>query len=510
MKYGNRAWTRVAGIDILAGMIVVGMLLLRLAQMPTLVSGNDPGNWLAQASQLAGVRTTAAFTIYPPLFPLVLLGAETVFRPLEAVRVAAAVVSLAPGLATYVLLRAIGLRSAALAGLAMSLAGYSSEMLAWGGYPQLLGTGLTVGTLAVLNFAFRSRRMSFLGVSGLLVGLTVLANQLSGLQVLACTAGVSLAGVFCCWSAWKDRISSTAYLVIGAAIGCLPSLPFYLPLLRHTGASAFNAEAFTGLAPLAGYVVDESPLLWAAVFATVPAAASILSRQRQWAAVATLVSLLIGSILPLVATHEVRFLHLGEVGGLLALGVVLDEIVQRELQSPFGRLVPLAAAAALTVGLCSAGLARYERAYAYYGVLDSNLATGLEWLRAHAHPGDRAASSASLRDWPFGWWVEGLARVPTYVETDPRWVAFDEEKTGVRIARSILSDSNPEAAAADARRYGVTLLVIDTRYNDRPAQWLSSGRLGNDIGVVYSNPDLTIFRVSRRASGDVGVGAKLQ
>jgi uncharacterized protein YcgI (DUF1989 family) len=53
-------------------------------------------------------------------------------------------------------------------------------------------------------------------------------------------------------------------------------------------------------------------------------------------------------------------------------------------------------------------------------------------------------------------------------------------------------------AAAEAQRYGITLLIFDARDPGQMDRWLHSGRVYGPIGLIYSNPSLAIFRVYRQ------------
>src|SRR5205823_3566934 len=122
----------------------------------------------------------------------------------------------------------------------------------------------------------------------------------------------------------------------------------------------------------------------------------------------------------------------------------------------------------------------------YYTVLNRDVVDGLQWLAHDRREGDLAASAAAwpsrpLGRWAIGWWVEGLGRVPTYVETDQRWIFFAQEADQAQTAGEIFAQPDPRLAAAEALRHGITLLVIDKRDNSRVDQWLTSGRLGGAL-----------------------------
>src|SRR5207248_9702468 len=131
------------------GAAVAGFIGL-LVWLPNPVSGADGGNWLALSLGFVGVHANAASTVYPPGFHLLLLAAQLVLPPLEALRVTGAAVSVLPGLASYWLLRELRCGRLAFSGLAVAFSGVSLEMLAWSGYPERMGISLATAAEAAL------------------------------------------------------------------------------------------------------------------------------------------------------------------------------------------------------------------------------------------------------------------------------------------------------------------------------------------------------------------------
>lgn len=489
----SKRWTH--WVDGVAGLIFVAMLAARLAAIPSPVSGIDGGNWLALAAKLAGTETKAASTVYPPLFLAWTLAVQTLLPPIEALRVSGAVASALPGLATFWLLRAYGLRAYALLGLTLSFSGYSSEMLAWGGYPQLLGSALLIGAVAALVHATQSGRVLHLALAGLLGGGAVATNQLTGFQAVM-AVGVTW-GIWAVTArpGWTRFLGRSVVLGACAALATTPGIPAYFGLLRGTSTAAFDSQGFGDWSAKLFYLVNEGPMLWAVVFAAVIPALGVLAWRRDGARLGAVAGLLAASVGLALVTGEVRALYLAQAVGLLSYAIVLHAARTARVHWRPLQLSVTLVACALVLSLAGAGMQRFQRSLLYYAVLDQNVVDGLQWLADHSREGDRAASAAAWRNWPFGWWVEGIGRVPTYTETDPRWVVFADEKEHVRIAMSIFSQADPRRAAASAQQHGVTLLVIDTRDNGRAAQWRKSGKLAEPIAMVYTNPSLTIFRV---------------
>lgn len=493
----RNALFRIAAVD-LAAVLTFGVLLaLRLAETADPVSGLDGGNWLALANRLIGLPTKAASTVYPPLYLLLLLGAQLVMEPLVALRVTAALVSLLPGLGAYCLLRALGLGWRALIGFVVAGIGYTYEMLAWGGYPQLLGSGLLLGSLALLALGLRIDRRRYLALAGGLGGLALLANQLTGLQTIAVLGIAYLIYALATRRRAGSLLRDALSIATGGLIVTAPGIPIYLGMIANTTAAAFNAQGNSSLVVMLGYLMNEGPYRWAIPFAAVALALSSRAHGRDWPALASLLGLLAASFGGTIITGEVRFLYLGLIAAVVAFALALRDVRLSVNRPRFALSVGEAIiAGAVALSLVAGGYQRFDRTKVFYAVLDRHLVEGLGWLADNARPGDLAASSATAQNWALGWWVEGLGRVPTYAETDERWLAFRDEKLHSQIARQILSSPDPLQAAELAQSQRVTLLVLDNRGNARADEWLRTGRVTGPIALVYRNPSLTVFRVA--------------
>lgn len=486
--------TQQSLIDGAALALVVAMALIRWVQVPALVSGMDPGNWLALSQEMLGAHSKAAAVVYPPLIPAVLAALHGLgVSPLDAVRCVGIGASLLPGLGTYVVLRQLGLRWAAVAGVGVSLSGYCSEMLAWGAYPQLAGTGFGLIGIALTVRAFRLGARLSLIWAGVATGLALLCNQLAAAQVLLALA-VCVAGLWA--SAGPLRVLSSGALLGGSAlISAGPGLSSYAGLLMRTTPSAINAAGSDGFLSGVAYVFGDAPLAWT-VAAVAVVAGLVIAHQaggaQSRATWCVLLGVLGASILPAAITSEVRFLFLAQSGLALGVGLVLS--VRRRPTWWRVAVGGLALLASLTIGI--SGVQRFEQARHFYAVLDPSLADGLVWLGEHAQAGEVAVSSPSQRNWPLGWWVEGLAGVPTWAECDERWVAFGDEKEMAGRARRLLSQNDPEAAAMAAADEGVTWLVLDARDNGRPALWRRGLRPGGRLTLAFANATVAIFHVA--------------
>jgi hypothetical protein len=465
-----------------------------LARLPDPVSGADGGNWLALSQEFVGVHANAASTSYPPGFHLALLAMQVTLSPLESLRVLGAAVSVLPGLACYWLLRGLGCGRLAFLGLFASLTGFSLEMLAWGGYPQLMGSGLASGAVAALIAGFKSGAKTPLVIAGGLAGLTVLTHHLAAVQALVCLGTMSSVVVAAAGAARWVRIKQVLVTLAVACAIAMPAAPIYISLVTRAGPSAFNANGFD-LGGIAQYLTNEAPVLWFAMGGFVPMAIAIRTHERAWTDVATLLGLLVASVGLTALTSELRFAYWSQALAIASAGIVFSRLIGRGAGAWGFALTTTVCA--LFVAVAATGVERLDRSVRFYAVLDDSLVEGLGWLDRNHHSGDLAVVTPGLEKWPLGWWVQGLGHVPSYLDYDPRWLYFQEEKEGSRIARAVLDEADPQAAAAVARTFGVTLIVIDAREVSQADVWLRSGRVSGDLGLVYANPGLAIFRVAR-------------
>jgi hypothetical protein len=473
-------------------LLILGWLLARL---PYPVSGSDGGNWLALSGGFMGISANAASTVYPPGFLILLVLVRAFAPPIEALRLAGALVALLPGIGCYLLLRSLRLQRMALVGMVFPLLGYSSEMIAWGGYPQLMGTGLTASGCAALVHGYRTNNGRSFAATGVLAGLAVMTHQLAGLQAILAVATAST--IILLWQPrlWHVRLRQWALITLAFTIVVLPGVPVYIGLVTRAGLGSFNAQGFTNFSVMLDYLTYDAPGLWSVVGACVGLAVVLRGVRRAWIDVAAICGLAVASLGLAFVTFEVRALGLGLMLGVAATAMVFADLIR--ISTRRWALALAGTACALWVTLVVAGQQRLDVTTRYYSELDPYLVSGLQWLEQHARPGDLAVSMRSKDKWPLGWWVQGLGHVPSYLDYDPRWLYFKEEKEQSAIAQAILANTDPQRTAVDAQQYGVTLLIFDMRDGGQADVWLRSGRVYGPIGLVYSNPSLDIFRIDK-------------
>jgi len=178
--------------------------------------------------------------------------------------------------------------------------------------------------------------------------------------------------------------------------------------------------------------------------------------------------------------HEIRSIHLLQVGLLLSVGIVVA-LVSKEKFSWLARLgrrtvrfLAIAFIVAVLSGVLLFGQQRAERAFNYYRVVDGQVLAALDWLQGHGAPGDLVVANEAPRGGILGWWVEGYAKLPTYLAVDTRWLSFRDERSQAEVAHRFLSaDAGPEELRSLAETYQVKFLL------------LHRGTLGNPLTDLF-------------------------
>ncbi|MFQ5860789.1 MAG: hypothetical protein ACE5IG_04465, partial [Dehalococcoidia bacterium] len=249
------------GQAIFVALVLCGLVMLYLLGLLTRAgapSGSDPGNWLAFSHELFGERVKAAAATYPPVAPALVKWLSLFFPPLVSVSILGAATSVLIGIPFFLLVhQRAGILWALLFTPGVLFLGYSMEMLAWGGYPQLLSQALLLFTLYWLGKGLLENRRLFL----------VLGAASASLSVGTSTFGVVFLGVAVPLSllflVTQERlhvrkvalqVGVWGALVVGMS---LVFLPFYLNTIELQEGRAWNPH---------GYSLATSPAAFAYVF----------------------------------------------------------------------------------------------------------------------------------------------------------------------------------------------------------------------------------------------------
>ncbi|MEX2653097.1 MAG: hypothetical protein WD473_11725 [Acidimicrobiia bacterium] len=489
------------------GMIIValalGVVVLHLGVPGLIPSGADGGNWLALAKRGLGTDAMSAETSYPPLF-LALLGALLLLLdPILALTASALIAKTALVVGVYWCTRTLGYGYATVTAAVVAVAGAQVEAYAWGGYPQLLATG--IGLLAVF-FLVRyledeTRLHLWLGITG-----SILASSTHLLIGGLLPFVLLLAAIHRLYLADADRtewIDGLKKALLVALPGLLLFLVFWWMSARlgvEPVVNPISLDRFAGLRS----IVRDAPIPWLLITLTAVGAAlwphwpgakgRTVSVGTSWAAAG------LGFFL---ITGEPRSLLLTQVG-IALLAVVVIEAMFNRLRSRArshdsmtshrmayrGMLILLIS---ILSAIAAGGLSAYVNATNWYRVVDTPEINALRSLEMASEPGDLVIASKGHHGSPVGWWVEGYAERPTYTGVSVDFVAFEEERDQAEIANEVFSGQLSDSQIrSKLEAIGADFLLLDRRGPDAP--WLR-GSFAQSLTVLYDSATLVIFRV---------------
>ena len=436
---------------------------------PSVLPGIDGGNWLALGHAWLG--GSGPGTTYPPLVPVLTVVAVSLFGPIHGVAGLAALSSVAPAAGAYGVLRSqrLGWVAAMLSGFLL-VGRPTGEATAWGGYPQLLGIGVSLLALAALDRYLASGTGRHALATGVLLALDLATSHFTGLMTVAAGVVIVLLHLL-----WGDRRGTrqlswrTAWLVLAPSLVLVPvywrlvpalvqEVPGPGPALGTTASiGASGAFAFIGVA-----AVLATPLvLW--------------RRQRSRSLWRLTTSVVVVTAVAYGVTREPRLLYFGPIGAILAAALWIQDLGHRTADWLRGAAVVASLILTVALGVQTVNSFRLFHAQRdFYSIAPEGMLAATDWLRGSTSP-HAVLAVAPVGGAPLGWWVEGLTRRPTDAGSDSVWLAYPQERARARIADSIFTGSFPDdATIATAMRLGVDYLVLPTTWN------------GYDAGVVHA------------------------
>lgn len=437
------------GVDLCFGTycLVVGAVRLRVLASPGAPAGVDGGNWLALGRALFGNPVRPWSNVYPPVVPALVTGAVQLWGPVTGIAGVAVLSSLLPAVAAYVALRCAGLGwTAALLGGLLVPAASTGEATAWGGYPQLLATGLIVLFLWMLDRCLVDGRPWGALATGAVLALSLATSHFIG--VIGVLAGLVLIGLHIREHRRGDGRRPISLGLVLVAAPSLPLLPLYLTLATtilpgFTSRAGSARVSIGGVVPQVEYICRDFRWFWGAAMAVAvvtPLLAGERRRHGLWRVPTALVTATAGT---LIATGEPRTLYLLPPAAVMTLGFWAHQLHEAPAEvsrlAARGSLAVLVAAVAVQSVL---GLRLFRDQAQYYRMLSPGLVDGIDWLRART-PRHALVAVTPINDAPLGWWVEGLGRRSALAGSDPNWLYNARERADAVEANRIFASPAP-------------------------------------------------------------------
>jgi hypothetical protein len=487
-----------------ATVVGVGVLVFALLRYRVLASGGAPatvdaGNWLAFGNDLLG-PTLRPGSVYPPLVPLVVLGAVQAFGLVAGVAAVGAVASIAPAIALVTLLykEELGWWSAALAAVVLA-AGATGEMTAWGGFPQLLATAFVILFLWRWDQALRQPTVRAGIASGVLLGLITASSHLIMLfavfAALAILVGHLVLRI--------PHAGSPRRWMTVMATAILPSLAFLPIYLRLSSTVLTNVAGRTSFPSLPvwldhlEFVYREAPILWRTLLVAGGLALLLLVSRRRETLWLMSTSMFLGALVLAIVAKESRFLFLVQPAAIIAIGLWVGDV------RSFGRRAFLRTRRAAAVALVLAGaaqvflsLAAFPQQRAYYGVLRPGTVSAINWLRDMT-PRDAVVAVSRIGEPPLGWWAEGLGRRPTLYASSLTWLNFPDEKRRARLANDIFAPTFPSVDGLNnACQARVSYVLVAKGWGGFDGQQLVALEARHRGAVVVNNSDAVVLSMA--------------
>ena len=456
--------------------------------------GVDGGNWLAFGRELFGEDVKAAQSTFPPILPALLWAASKVLDPLTAAKLLGAVASVSAGIPLYLIAASSMSRGLSLlATIAFVGAGYHSEVLAFGGYPQLLAEAFMLFTIWMFAAGAIRNDSRLTAVAALFASLAIGTHHLTSIYLIV---SLPVAGLALLLHGVKARHVVKGLLLVGllTTLFAAPYASIYYVMFTQLAGSPFNIQgwALSTAGETFSYIFRNSAGLWYALMG-ISTAVLVVPLPKKFTLLRVItVTLFLGPISLFAYFAEVRFLQFLFAG--IALGVALFVAWLWELspERPFYKRLALAVYLAIASGtIVWSGVLFTKQAYPWYQVIDTPRLEALEWLRKSTPRDALIASTPTKNGWAIGWWIEGLSGRRTIIGADARWMAFHQEKVDAILADSIIASlrSHDDAVAyAMMSRAGISYLFIDK------AVWKTPVPSTALFDRVFENDGVVIFK----------------
>jgi len=467
--------------------VIVSVAGRRWWQLGDPVSGLDAGEWLAYGRGALGGHGRSSGGAYPPLVPVMIWLGHLLVGPMEAARLVGAGSLAAVMGATYLAARtSVSMWFATIAATIVGLASVVAEPVAYGGYPQNWALALIVAGVTLIARYWEGGERGYLLGAGAAFCAAALAHH------MYFPLGVIVAIVV--WMLWlttrpaagmASRRTVAAIVIAAVAVVCY--LPSYLAFHRAGYDPPINATD-QGMEAAIRYAVREAPERWLTII-LIGLIGLLVTARRRSALWLTATALAIASVGLFLVTQEVRLLPPLVIGSALGLALLMQTLWSwtRERKGAWGRIAWLAPLVALAapLSLWPATDSQAEEFIAYYRVVDPEMVEMAAFVDDYSISGMVAVRKGE-RDWPVGWWFEGLTDAKIAVGSHPRWLGFPRERDRAAMVGDLFSGRRTsDAIVAIAGEHDVDILVF------RKWEWIGWQRWQDEsvpaIEIVFDN-----------------------
>jgi hypothetical protein len=446
-------------------------------------SGSDGGQWMAFGHQFfTGETVRAGFQFYPPIVPFAVQFTSLITGSFAALKIVGIFTSVLVAVPVYLLLRQTlsPWLSAALA-ITATLTPFNNEFLAFGGYPQLLGTSFLLFSTYFLLMGFDTGKKRWFLAAGLAASATVGSNILPAFLLVTTSSLIALLFFHKMWHQNRAILfrrfrTGLLWWFLPSIILSLPFIGTYSAYLSTTVSSTATPTQLT-LMEMAGWANSawlSEFVLWAGLAGIAGCFLILLGKaffNNQVILTYASVTLLSATIIGVLLIRELRLLGLVEISLILTMSFiprVLDSLSTfLKARQYLSRLIIIfTLALVLIVG--TVGHRRLLIAYDWYHLVDTPVLAAFDWLRDNGDRGSIVVTTGSERGHNYGWWIEGYSHLPAYTAGDPLLFFSNEERAQVELAQAILiEDTSPMDIRALANENKIRFLFLDKETLER-------------------------------------------
>ncbi|MBI4218938.1 MAG: hypothetical protein HY682_02260, partial [Chloroflexi bacterium] len=277
----------------------------------------------------------------------------------------------------------------------------------------------------------------------------------------------------------------------------LPVLPSYSEYLTGAHVDAAN-PAVRSVPDLTRWLSSAwgwELVMWAAagVISLPFVVRELLVGKRTMAAVP--VALYVAAVVGVVGLGEFRFVNAFEPAVACAVAIAVSRAPGLLANGVGWRTaggIAVAGGLAFVLWLSIVGVKRSVIAHDWYSVVSNDVLDGMEWIRLErAEPGTVVVAGPAPRGNIYGWWIEGLARLPTYSAGSAELFVDPRERRQVETATRLLDLRTPlQEARSIVQAEGVRYVFLDKGFDSQSRTAVL--RLGFITG--YENSQIAVLK----------------
>jgi hypothetical protein len=353
------------------------------------------------------------------------------------------------------------------------------EVIAWGGYPQLLATAFTLISLASFNnFITKPSKIKAI-ISAFMISLVINTNFLVSALLASSLLILLLIQNYSSKIGLRELLKFFPYFFLSLFLFTLPVVPTLISTFQQSSGLAFGAQGMQNIFSILEYVFRTNQEYWILI-GLLSIISYILPSDKVTKQLKIICfSLLSSSLMLMLLLNEPRFGTFTQISIILmpmTLIGIIKNLLQKNSKQQIKIGISLTYAILIILLLVNIknGVDHYNGATIYYQIINKDTITALDWVKNNINNNETiACASDNIHgdNAPMGWWVEGYTGIHTFVGTDPKWMNFDVEKRNA-ILTNLLFDT--KVTISDKikimKTYKISYLFFDTRdnmqYND--------------------------------------------